>query len=238
MSSTMRNAIQRRNHRERAQPASRAKWGLLEKHSDYSLRAADHKKKRKHLKVLREKARDRNPDEFTFGMMSTRTKAGVKIGDRGNKALSHEVVQLLKTQDAGYLRTVLQRTRLERARIEGALRVGDDGVEALGFDGNAKKVVFVETVEDRDAYKVEEEESEDDESEDIWLSEEDDDVPSKTPESKARKQELRTLEALKKREEELITASRELELQRAKMSNSIGGVNKKGVKFKVRERKR
>jgi hypothetical protein len=27
----MRNAVQRRNHKERAQPAEREKWGLLEK---------------------------------------------------------------------------------------------------------------------------------------------------------------------------------------------------------------
>lgn len=30
--SSMRNAIQRRNHRERAQPRERSKWGILEKH--------------------------------------------------------------------------------------------------------------------------------------------------------------------------------------------------------------
>lgn len=30
--SSMRNAVQRRNHRERAQPLERQKWGILEKH--------------------------------------------------------------------------------------------------------------------------------------------------------------------------------------------------------------
>jgi len=30
--SSMRNAVQRRNHRERAQPLEREKWGVLEKH--------------------------------------------------------------------------------------------------------------------------------------------------------------------------------------------------------------
>lgn len=30
--SSMRNAVQRRNHKERAQPLERQKWGLLEKH--------------------------------------------------------------------------------------------------------------------------------------------------------------------------------------------------------------
>jgi U3 small nucleolar RNA-associated protein 11 len=29
--SSMRNAVQRRNHKERAQPEERKKWGLLEK---------------------------------------------------------------------------------------------------------------------------------------------------------------------------------------------------------------
>lgn len=35
-----------------------------------------------------------------------------------------------------------------------------------------------------------------------------------------------------------MVAERELELQRAKLSNSIGGVTKAGFKWKVRERKK
>ena len=46
------------------------------------------------------------------------------------------------------------------------------------------------------------------------------------------------LKALRSRERDLLAAERELELQRAKMSNSVGGVNKAGIKWKVRERKR
>jgi U3 small nucleolar RNA-associated protein 11 len=46
------------------------------------------------------------------------------------------------------------------------------------------------------------------------------------------------LRAIRKRESELVAAEEELELQRAKMNNTVGGVNKNGVKFKVRERKR
>ena len=30
--SSMRNAVQRRSHKERAQPREREKWGVLEKH--------------------------------------------------------------------------------------------------------------------------------------------------------------------------------------------------------------
>ena len=46
------------------------------------------------------------------------------------------------------------------------------------------------------------------------------------------------LEILKKRQKEILAAADALELQRAKMANVIGGTNKNGVKFKVRERKR
>lgn len=46
------------------------------------------------------------------------------------------------------------------------------------------------------------------------------------------------LKALKAREKELVVAEQELEHGRARMSNSVGGVNKAGVKWKIRERKK
>jgi U3 small nucleolar RNA-associated protein 11 len=46
------------------------------------------------------------------------------------------------------------------------------------------------------------------------------------------------LDALKKRQREIMAAADELELQRAKMARTVGGVNKDGVKWKIRERKR
>lgn len=46
------------------------------------------------------------------------------------------------------------------------------------------------------------------------------------------------LAALTARERDLIKAENELDLQRAKMSNSVGGTTKAGVKWKVRERKK
>ena len=52
--------------------------------------------------------------------------------------------------------------------------------------------------------------------------------------------ELRSakLEALKKRQREILAAADELELQRAKMARTVGGVNKEGIRWKIRERKR
>jgi U3 small nucleolar RNA-associated protein 11 len=44
--STMRNAVKRVTHKERAQPKSRKRFGLLEKHKDYVERANDFKKKK------------------------------------------------------------------------------------------------------------------------------------------------------------------------------------------------
>jgi U3 small nucleolar RNA-associated protein 11 len=37
-------------------------------------------------------------------MVNAKTKGGVAVGDRGNEALSVDLVRLLKTQDAGFIR--------------------------------------------------------------------------------------------------------------------------------------
>lgn len=55
---------------------------------------------------------------------------------------------------------------------------------------------------------------------------------------RAQEGRLSRLKLLKTREKELLVAERELELQRAKLSNSIGGVSKAGFKWRVRERKK
>ncbi|PSR79823.1 small-subunit processome [Coniella lustricola] len=127
--SSLRNSIQRRSHRERGQLKERERLGLLEKHKDYKLRAKDHKKKQTVLKSLRQKATERNEDEFYFGMLSrgklsTDRLAGGKrwtgtvAGDRGNTALDVDTVRLLKSQDLGYLRTMRNVVAKEVARLE------------------------------------------------------------------------------------------------------------------------
>jgi hypothetical protein len=274
----MRNAVQRRNHKERAQPVEREKWGLLEKRKDYKLRAADHKQKKQKLKLLSEKARDRNPDEFSFKMMSSRVdKQGKKVADRGNVALSTDVVKLLKTQDAGYIRTMLQMVRKERQELEQKLILEEEGEVRAIRDGDRTKQgkhrVYVEDEEeqrnfDPDTWFGRGEDLPDRTSHaenlpfDGYEDEEEDEVMITRPKALSKKQieaqdiarrEKRTfnktrdqaqsrtaskLQAVKKREQELVAAEEELETQRAKMNNTVGGVNKHGVKFKVRERKR
>ena len=244
------------------------------------MRAKDYNEKKKRLKILKEKAAERNPDEFHFAMMSSKTHSGgQKVGDRGNKVLSHDAVKLYKTQDAGYLRTMAQKTRFERERMEQEYLLEQD-VEAKKttfkllkktpgtIDSN--RVVFVDSKVDQQMYDKDSSllqlgdsankhprlEAEDD-SED--MADDDGRNRSKSASGKGaiddraqlrearalRKRRARALEArkvklaaLKEREDNLNAAERELETQRGKMNNSIGGVTKAGVKFKVRERKR
>lgn len=75
--SSWRKAAPRREHKERSQPAARArKWSLLEKKKDYKLRARDYHSKQARLAVLRDKAAARNPDEFYHRMARTVTDGG------------------------------------------------------------------------------------------------------------------------------------------------------------------
>lgn len=113
--SSLRNAVKRRAHKERAQPAARSKFGLLEKHKDYVLRARDYQKKKEHIQRLQEKAASRNPDEFYFKMINTRTVDGVHRPQSGAKQYSHEEMLLMKTQDIRY---VLQKAQSEKKKVE------------------------------------------------------------------------------------------------------------------------
>lgn len=100
----MRNAVKRVTHKERAQPSSRKKFGLLEKHKDYVERAKDYKNKQTHLNRLRKKALDRNPDEFYFKMNTSQVRNGIhRIDNNKNGKLDNSVISTLKTQDLGYI---------------------------------------------------------------------------------------------------------------------------------------
>ncbi|KAK6373671.1 uncharacterized protein PV06_10296 [Exophiala oligosperma] len=297
--SSMRNAVARRPHRERAQPGNREKWGILEKHKDYSLRAQDYNLKKKKLSQLSQKARERNPDEFAFGMLSQgkaglgKHKASARSGDGTSTAgapLSHDAVKLLKTQDAGYLRTVAAKGRREIERLKeevglDAVTLSSKGGKHKRFDTEEQQQDIMSTttttkgkkrtssgevvvtrdvlsgfpvVEETNAVLVEvksaPEEEDDDErqiqieqtrtkpkSKKALLAEQDAAARLRTARKKRQRlQEMRAakLEALKKRQREVLAAADQLDLQRAKMARTVGGVNKNGLKFKIRERKK
>lgn len=226
-------------------------------------------------------------------MLSDQTARQGKHGARGSEAssLSHDTVKLLKTQDAGYLRTVGERVRREVERLEQEVQLQDGMAQTLGegqsqngqkheddedfddlLDGAAKrrKIIFAESQEDQKKLGGLLDDSEDEEMNDDDEDDEEDDSfgkrqqqqqekTSKQPSKKQLEAErlalsqkraakklkqratqgrIKKLAALKKQYAEITTAERQLELQRARMTNSIGGVNKNGVKWKVKERKR
>ena len=74
MTSSLRNSLHRRNHKERSQLAHREKLGFLEKHKDYVKRARDYHSKQDRLQRLRQKAAERNKDEFYFSMNREKTR--------------------------------------------------------------------------------------------------------------------------------------------------------------------
>ncbi|KAJ5798692.1 Small-subunit processome Utp11 [Penicillium pulvis] len=288
--SSMRNAVQRRNHKERAQLQGREKWGILEKHKDYSLRAKDYNAKKAKIKRLEEKARDRNPDEFHFGMMGGQNQAQGKhgrggVGRASAAGLSHDAVKLLKTQDQGYLRTAGERIRRQIETLQRDIQLQDGMNVALGvktqekkeeseddgdddFDGfddlddfasskpakpKPRKVVFADDRGEQRVMKKGSKQAEDREESD----EEEPRQTRTTPKEiaakrqalvearRARKLRKRAAEArqnklaaLQKQYEGIQAAEREVEWQRGKMTNSVGGTNKNGIKWKIRERKR
>jgi U3 small nucleolar RNA-associated protein 11 len=108
----------RRAHRERSQPLARAKFGLLEKHSDYVERAKNYHTKEKTLKQLALKASLRNPDEFYFGMLKESTKDGIHIKQRENPLQNKKCKELIgmKKQDINYLsmKEQQQKSKIEK----------------------------------------------------------------------------------------------------------------------------
>ena len=211
-------------------------------------------------------------------MLSSKSNQGRKITDRGNPVLSHEAVRLLKTQDAGYLRTVIQQTKraIEKLEQEFVLRAGQ-GPEILGDskdNSQGQHLIFVDTEEEQKHYEPQRPailpstrkatlDQRGVQYPHLETEEHGTTSPTnkqKVPKSKrALQREEEALEqekilrkkhekeqntrraklaALKVREKDLVDAERELDLQRAKMSNSIGGVTKAGVKWRLRERKK
>ncbi|KAL8943340.1 MAG: hypothetical protein Q9216_001115, partial [Gyalolechia sp. 2 TL-2023] len=243
---------------------------------DYSLRAKDYNDKKKRLKLLREKAAERNPDEFSHGMLSSKTdRYGRRLQDRGNPTLSQDAVKLLKTQDAGYLKTMIQQTRKTREKVEQQYLLSDrnihtlpggkeaDGGQHLIFAGAVERQQFLGTAEkkqdstsvaaedlhqpaERHASSVRhssERKTQIDhrrarlaKAEDLRV------VKQERALQKMRKRQGESrqskLKALKIRERDLLVAEQQLSQGRARMDESVGGVNKAGITWKIRERKR
>lgn len=216
---------------------------------DYSLRAKDFNKKKAQLKNLKEKAAERNEDEFYFGMMSRKGPgsriqdgkrwSGTVEGDRGNKAMDVETVRLLKTQDIGYIRTMRQVVAKEVARLEEQVVLTrgfdkldeDEDDEDEGSDSEfdfatapsrpkaPRKIVFMDDEEQREETILD---LEDQDDADKTFEGFDDDKKKEEDfeRAKALRRLRRQLENARKKLKALTDAEGELEIQRAKMAKT------------------
>lgn len=198
---------------------------------------------------------EKNPDEFYFGMMSQKgpstsgkNRTGTVNGDKGNQVLSQDAVRLFKTQDLGYVRTMRNRAAKEVETLK---------MQSVGIHGDGRRVVYVDDM-DEQVERFEQGQDEDYSDSDSENMEDPEDESAKKATSASvtpadleakRLRRLQQKEADKiegrlavaqERLEALTQAEKALDLQRAKMNKApaVGGVNKQGVKFKVRERKR
>lgn len=104
-----------RLHRERRQPEHRKKFGYLEKKQDYKKRALDHQLKAKAIKKLKNKALDKNPNEFHFHMLNSRIVDGVH--QEVNKSLD-SLIKAKLTRKEELLRRYNQKLIEKRRRLE------------------------------------------------------------------------------------------------------------------------
>lgn len=165
------------------------------------------------------------------GPSTSKNSNGTINGDRGNQVLSQEASRLYKTQDLGYLRTMRNKTAKEVDELQ---------QRVVGVIGTGKKIVWVDGEDDlREKLGEEDMDEEDDEDRNNVNPDTGSKKLKKLQEKEAIKLEAR-LSIARERLKALAEAEEALELQRTKMAKSptIGGVNKHGVKYKVRERKR
>lgn len=250
MSSSMRNAVHRRNHKERAQPHERRKLGLLEKHKDYSERAKDYNKKQEYLKALRNKAAERNEDEFYFGMMSRKGPgsrldgknwSGLAKKEQSHKKLDVDKVRLLKTQDIKYIRTMRQVAAKEVRQLN------EQVVLTKGFDNIDKEDQQVDDSDEEEEFNPDSDDEDDgftsranaprkivfaddeDERQEALEKGEDEDKEAEDDEGldEQKNERARSLQKLRKdlthaemKLKTLTEAERELEVQQAKMAKT------------------
>lgn len=132
--------VQKKQHRERAQPLERRRLGLLEKKKDYKLRAQDYHRKQDALKILKAKAAQRNPDEYYHAMTRKKTdSSGIQLSERDEETLTNDQIKLLKTQDSTYIKNLRSEELKKLKKLE----------KNIAFKSTGNHTIFVDTVKDK-----------------------------------------------------------------------------------------
>lgn len=148
--SSLRNCVQRRNHKERGQLHHRRNKGILEKKSDYKLRAKDYHKKQDALKLLRKKAALRNPDEYYMAMNNSKTVNGVHrslLAER-NSMMDQETVTALKTQDSRYISVKRTANARKLEQLKNHMHIVPKEMIKNPNESQSKHTIFVDTDEE------------------------------------------------------------------------------------------
>jgi U3 small nucleolar RNA-associated protein 11 len=151
--SSLRNAVKRITHKERAQPRARAHFGLLEKKQDYKKRAVDYQKKRDYVQAMKLRAEMRNPDEFYMGMHNSQMKEGKhhkKAHDPGTDVLDPDTIALMKNQDLAHVRHQRQKELKKIERLQSNLHLLND----QAGKNSRKHIVFVEDPQAAELFDV------------------------------------------------------------------------------------
>lgn len=144
--------IPKRKYRERGQLEKRKKLGFLEKKQDYKIRADDYHKKEARYKKLKEEARTKNPEEFYFKMINSKTVDNEHMNVREEKSLeqrlSHHnklinLVNLKKSLLNGEKEKLLTELQLEKAKL------ANGSTHKLFYD-NVEDILNMDQVETED----------------------------------------------------------------------------------------
>jgi U3 small nucleolar RNA-associated protein 11 len=150
--SSLRNAVKRVAHKERSQPVDRQHLGILEKKKDYKQRAIDYHRKEDRIKVMKEKASMRNPDEFYFGMHNSQIQDGHHRSNDDYRNLAPELVKVMKDQDLSYVRMQKQRDAKKAERLQASLHLLE--MEGDSVKPKRKHTVFVESRKEAEEFDV------------------------------------------------------------------------------------